>query len=227
MRYPAVYDQVELKGLDKENISNRQFNKFMQIARSFGKRYVHDIHYVHQAIKDLYYSKDGPSDPYSARESLVKLMDNPHRFRHTNCLASATYISHAIQKLGIPHNILIFFSKEDNFEDYHGVVLYRCQDQLLVCDLYMGNQYPELAEAFLHCPYKDYAQFYEILTNTPIDLEYSFIYDTNIYPYSGPAAWTQLSQWSPEKFGFFSKEKHTQVYKQLETLYYERKFRGK
>ena len=221
-----VFDIKSAQGFPKENMSEQQSIRFIKIARDFSKNYVHDTNYICDSVNGLYASNEGIQNPYSARQRIIDLTNNPRRHHHTNCLASATYMSREMQKLGIPHNIIVFLTyKEDNtFDDYHGIVLYKYKDKLSVCDLYMGNQFPELAEYFLYFPYNKYIEYFELLTNSHVNLNKAFIYDTDIYPCGKSLLYLPLSEWDPNKIGFLNRKKAAEVSKALTAECYGIKF---
>ena len=133
-------NKISFKSVPKEEMTTKQFNQFLKMAKDFTKHYVHDIYYPSHWLKKLWAWPDNLTSPFEAREQLIALMNRPSKRYHTNCLGSATIMSYKMQKLGIPHNIMLFLERENGkLADYNGVILYKYHGQLLICDIFAAN----------------------------------------------------------------------------------------
>ena len=156
-------------------------------------------------VGNLYFSAEGQENPYPAYTRLIEQVEHPnHRYR-ANCLASATYMSYVMRKLGGLSNILIYLDKgEEGKTDYHAALLYEYKGELLVCDITYHCRYSFINDFLLVCPFENYTEIYELITGNSIDNQEAYIYDTNITPMSGYLNYVNLADWNPEKHGLYS-----------------------
>jgi len=173
----------------------------------------------------MYSHEFASSNHYEARKKLIARIDNPKRKYHANCLVSATYMSNEMQKLGIPHNILLFLKYfEFGSMDYNGVILYKYKDELLVCDILANCTFTSSTGAFLAAPYDEYKEYYAARTGEEINNERILLFDDDLTSQKTTLEYIVLSEWNVEKLGFFTSKKNRRATTQLREVYYYKKF---
>jgi len=227
--FQSVLDEISIDNLDRENTNDRKLDKMLRIAMNFGRNYIHDCRYICKSVEKMYFTEEGNEEPYSARKKVVDLINNPRKPYHANCLASATYMSYEMQKLGIPHNVLFIDNSYDSTSDYHGVVLYKYSDRYFICDVLschvMSQDMPfEIASRMLCYPFEDYSKFYETVMGGNFRSDNVTLYDSNIYPCGSPLSGVVLSEWPLDRVGLYSSDKWKEVFPKMRSAYYSKKF---